>query len=93
MSATCAELRTLARNPARLRRYADVLDNKEKNQWLQFNAGVRSQRFALIVEDGVVRAAAPWTQQPTPFGKATDSVFCDRLTCSISWYWSDFEGS
>ena len=35
----------------------DVLDNKEKNQWLQFNAGVRSQRFALVVEDGVVRAA------------------------------------
>jgi len=38
--------------------YADVLDNKEKNQWLQFNAGVRSQRFALIVEDGVVRHVA-----------------------------------
>jgi hypothetical protein len=38
--------------------YADVLDNKEKNPWLQFNAGVRSQRFALIVEDGVVRHVA-----------------------------------
>merc|ERR1712224_406389 len=38
--------------------YADVLDKKEKNQWLQFNAGVRSQRFALVVEDGVVRHVA-----------------------------------
>merc|ERR1719321_2555135 len=38
--------------------YADVLDNKEKNQWLQFNAGVRSQRFALVVEDGVVQHVA-----------------------------------
>lgn len=38
--------------------YNEALDRKQKNAFIQLNSGIRSQRFALIVEDGVVQHVA-----------------------------------
>jgi len=38
--------------------YAESLDRKEKNAFIQLNAGVRSKRFALVVDEGVVTHVA-----------------------------------
>jgi peroxiredoxin len=38
--------------------YAETLDRNQKNAFIQFNAGMRSKRFALVVDKGVVQHVA-----------------------------------
>ena len=38
--------------------YNEALDKNEKNAFIQLNSGIRSKRFALIAQDGVVQHLA-----------------------------------